>query len=637
MDPAHYFYLDFETRSLLDIRRVGTYRYAEDPSTEPLCASWALDDGPIGLWRAGEPVSWLALADRDDVLIVAHNAEFEREILAQKFDRRYPPSKFRCTAAQCAAMSLPRKLETAGEILGLEHLKKAAAGHRLINKLSKPRKATKDNPDAFWTRETAPDDFAEFDDYNIGDTEAERELHQLLPPLMEREQKLWELTVEMNEAGIRLDTDAVGWMEHAAFEESKRLTAEWIRLTGVKPNGKDAAKAVGLKSLAKLAVRQALRRRDLPPQVREALKVRQMLARTSLRKLPTMRAQLCDDGKLRGAMVFGGAERTNRWAGGGVQLHNLPRGLVDKQAEAFDALQRGVLHLIYEDVLRTLSDMLKGLLTGPWLIGDYGQIEARDLAWLAGDKKLLQDFASGTDIYCDMASVIYGTKITKTDYDPVLKVAKRQLGKMAILGCGYGMGAKKFQAQAEKDYDVLLDDATAQKAVGSYRKRFGSVVALWNTLERGMVQAITAKANRIQVGPVRMGVRDIRGRHFAYIELPSGRPVYYLNPRTDEVGRISYEGRNILTHQWERIESYGGRITENVDQADSRDLLAHSMLGLKAAGFRMAWTVHDENVAHDDGQKDALAEFERIMKQAPEWHEGIPLAVEAFQSWRYRK
>jgi DNA polymerase len=540
-------------------------------------------------------------------------------------------------------MSLPRKLETAGTVLQLEHLKKAEAGHRLINKLSKPRRASKANQDRFWTPDTAPEDFSEFEDYNIGDVEAERELHQLLPALSEREQKLWELTVEMNEAGIRLDVEAVGWMERAAAEESANLTVEWMRLTGVKPGSKGAAKAVGLESLAKLAVRQALRRRDLPPLVREALRVRQMLARTSLRKLPRMRAQLCVDGRLRGAMIYGGAERTLRWAGSGVQLHNFPRGLGSAQAEAYDALERGVLHLLYDDVLHTLSDMLKGLMTGPWLIGDLGQIEARNLAWLAGDKKLLQDFANGVDIYCDMASTIYGRPVTKADYDSVLKVPKRQLGKMAILGCGYGMGANTFREQAEKDYDVLLDEDTAKKAVYSYRKRFVRVPALWYLLERGMVRAVETRANRIAVGPVKMGVRDIGGRHFAYIELPSGRAVYYFNPRVDrgeegdEPPRISYDGRNRWTHKWGRIESYGGFLTENVDQADARDLLAHSMLELKRAGFRMAWTVHDENVAHDDGQKDALSEFERIMKEPPEWHAGIPLSVDAFQSWRYHK
>lgn len=640
--PGHfmrYFYLDFETRSTVDLRRVGTYRYAEDPTTEAICASYAIDDGPVVLWRAGEPATWLAEAARADTLIVAHNAEFEREILANVFKTRFPPSKFRCTAAQAANCGLPRKLETVGEVVGLEHLKKAEAGHRLVLKLSRPRRKSKDNSDTYWTPETAPEDFAEFEDYNIGDVEAERELHRLLPPLSDREQRLWELTVEMNEGGVRLDTDLLGWMEKAAAEETARLSAQWLELTGLAPGSPKAAAKLGLKSLAKLAVRQALRRRDLPPVVREALKVRQMLARTSLRKMPTMRAQLCRDGKLRGAMVYGGAERTLRWAGGGVQLHNFPRGLGAKQAEALEALARGVLPLVYEDVLRTLSDLLKALLTGPFLIGDFGQIEARDLAWLAGDKKLLADFANGVDIYCGMASKIYGHTVTKADKDPVLKIDKRQLGKMAILGCGYGMGAKKFTAQAEKDYDVLLDEETAQRAVDGYRAQFPLVAGpggLWNVLERGFRQAVLTKARRIQVGPVKMGALDVGGRPFTYIELPSGRRLMYLRPAV-EAGRISYEGRDLLSHKWTRIESYGGRLTENVDQADSRDIMADRMLALRAAGFRLGWTVHDEIVAHDDGQKDGLAEFEQMMKTAPEWHAGIPLAVEAFSTWRYRK
>ena len=633
-----YFYLDFETRSAVDIRRVGTYRYAEDESTEVICASYAIDDGPVVLWRAGEPPHWLRELERPDTVVVAHNAEFEREILAHKMGLRLPPFKFRCTAAQAANCGLPRKLEHVGTIMQIEHLKKAEAGHRLVLKLSRPRRASKDNPDQFWRPETAPDDFAEFEDYNIGDVEAERELHQLLPLMSDREQTIWELTVSMNEDGIRLDDEALGWIERVAAEESARLAAEWVRLTGVPPGSKKAASVLGLKSLAKLAVRQALRRADLPPVVREALKVRQMLARTSLRKMPAMRAQVCRDGRLRGAMIYGGAERTLRWAGGGVQLHNFPKGMGEAQAEAYEALQAGVFDLIYEDVLRALSDILKGLLTGPWLIGDFGQIEARNLAWLAGDKELLADFANGVDIYCGMASDIYGHTVVKGDKDPVLKVEKRQLGKMAILGCGYGMGAAKFKAQAEKDYDILLDDETAQRAVTGYRQRFPKVAGdrgLWNTLERGFRQAIGG-ARRIQVGPVRMGAVDVHGRPFAYIELPSGRKLYYLRPEVT-AGRITYEGRDLLTHQWKRIESYGGRITENVDQADARDIMADRMLALVRAGFRLAWTVHDEVVARDEGQKDALPEFERIMKTAPEWHEGIPLAVAAYSTWRYRK
>lgn len=646
-----YLYLDFETHSELDIRKVGAYRYAEDASTEALCASFALDDGSIGLWRQGEPPFWLDYLEDPRILIVAHNAEFEREILANKFGLRLPPSRFRCTAAQAAGCGLPRKLEAVGAVLQLEHLKLAEAGHRLVKKLSRPRRASKSNPERFWTPETAPEDFAEFEEYNIGDVETERELHKTLPPLPEREQRLWELTVTMNERGIRLDVEAVEWMERAAAEESARLTAEWIRLTGTKPRAKDAAKSVGLKSLAKLAVRQALRRRDLPPHVREALQVRQRLAKSSLAKLGKMRAQVCRDGRLRGALVFDGAERTGRWAGSGVQVHNLPRGLGNKQADAYAALEAGsaVFAMIYEDVLGTLSDMLKGLLTGPWLIGDYGQIEARDLAWLAGDRKLLEDFRAGIDIYCGMASVIYGKTIgnyEKThdanDYDPLLKVAKRQLGKMAILGCGYGMGAKKFTEQAEKDYNVLLDEDTAKRAVYGYRDTYPLIAGdkgLWNTLERGFRQTVRTGAKRIQVGPVKMGTGSFVGnRPYAYIELPSSRRIYYYKPRVDALtGRIFYEGRNRITHQWGEIESYGGLLTENVDQADSRDLMAYGMLGLEAAGFRLAWTVHDEIVAHDDGPKDALAEFERLMLAVPPWHDGIPLAVEAKASWRYRK
>lgn len=664
-----YLYLDFETRSRLDLKRVGAYRYAEDPSTQALCASWAIDQMPDVLgWRPGMVPLWLQWADRPDVLIVAHNAEFERVILKHLFHRDFPPSKFICTMALVASVGLPRSLDLSGQVLNLEHKKDKAKGTRSLHKLAQPRRPSKDNPAEFWERDTAAKDFDELEDYNAGDTAAHREIHQILPPLSTREQKVWELTITMNERGVRLDVEALEWVERAAAEEVGRLTEKWLALTGgVKPGSPKAAAALGLDSLAKLAVRQALRRHDLPPQVREALKVRQMLARTSLRKTVAMRAQVCADGKLRGLLVYAGAERTSRWSGAGVQVHNLPRGLKGPaQAEAFETLRSGVFALVYDDVLRTLSDMLKGLITGPWLIGDYGQVEARDLAWLSGQKDLIDDFRADKDVYCDMASVIYGRTITKADYDPVLKVDKRQLGKMAILGCGYGMGAATFVRQAEKDYDVLLDEDTARAAVGAYRKRFSKVTAFWNLLERGMVQTLRTRPACIQVGPVRMGMRDFHGRIFSYVQLPSGRPIYYYSPRIEQktipmhIDRgdapgtpggwgphpvaerlsppsIRYQGRDRITHQWQEIESYGGLLTENTVQADSRDIMADAMLRLEAAGFKLAFTVHDEIVAHDDGQKDALSEFERIMKTPPGWHKGFPLAVEAFTSWRYCK
>jgi DNA polymerase len=632
-------FLDFETRSRAELKRVGAYRYAEDPSTEALCASYALDDGPLRTWRpndSGASREWLRMAaDPHGPLVVAHNAEFEQLVLKHRFGLDLPASRFRCTAAQAARCGLPRSLDKAGVALGLQHQKDATGGHRLLGKLSKPRKGGD-----FWERGEASEDFDALEEYNAGDVLTMRDLRRVLPVLSDTEEALWDLTCRMNARGMAVDTEAVAKAKVWADADTARLAARWFELTGVPANSPKAAAALGMSSVAKVHVRHALKRRDLSPRLREALEVRKKLAKTSVRKLVAFQLQTCQDGRYRGGFVYAGAERTLRWSGRGVQPQNFPRGLGELTDIAFDALDLGLLDVLFGDILLTVSDMLKGFLVGvpSYLIGDYGQIEARGLAWLAGQQDLLLAFTAGEDIYCQMASAIYGHEVTKKDYDEQLHIAKRQLGKIAVLGCGYGLGGAKFQAQMDANFDVAISEEKAYEVVNTYRDRYPKIPAFWNRLQRFFEQAVAQRAASIGAPgwPFQAGVRTFGGKRFAFIMLPSGRPIYYFDPVSGEDG-VSYFGRNVYAGgRWEQLRAtYGGKLTENVVQAVSRDAMAEAMLRLDRAGFPIVGTVHDEIVV--EAPADGLREFNDLMSRRPEWAQELPLVVESFASRRYRK
>jgi DNA polymerase len=645
------FFLDFETRSRLNLKQVGAYRYAEDPSTEVLRASWAGQHGGPFRWRPmdrGGGQEWLHYVDDPAVTIVAHNAEFERLILAHKFGRKLAPSRFRCTAALCARYGLPRSLDLAGQALALEHLKDAAAGKRLINKLCKPRRSGE-----WWEEEDAPEDFEALEEYNEGDVLAMREIWEILPPLSDREQALWELTIRMNERGLPVDTEAMKLAQEVVLEEKARLSKEWERLVGCKVGSPLGAKYLGLPSLRKVEVRHALRRTDLTERQRYALEIRKMVARTSVQKLWRLERMVSTDGRYRGALIYSGAERTQRWSGSGVQAHNLPRGLGRDTDAAFRALTLHALAQTYDDSLRTVSEMLKGFFVGPFVIGDLAQIEARVTAWYAGQTDLVDAFRAGAEIYCDMASDIYGVPVGKEDYDEELHIAKRQLGKIVILGAGYGLGGPTLVKQLDENFDVALHEdpvlarVRADDIIAIYRAKYRAIPKFWGNLEKFFRAAIRGNASRIRFpgGKLHAGVRTFHGRRFAYLELPNGRPIYYYQPVADEAcgswpdGRpktqATYFGRNIYKGgKWERVSTYGGKLTENAVQAFSRDFLAAAVLEVDRAGGNPLLTVHDEIVAQPPLTPEDLF---RIMTQVPEWAEGLPLSAETYGATRYRK
>lgn len=641
------FFLDFETRSELDLRKVGAHRYAEHESTEVISVAFCGDNSQVEVSKLTPAIlSTLRDCAGSGELIVAHNAEFECLILYHVLDIHLDPRRFRCTAAMAARAGLPRGLDAVGTALELTN-RKLESGSRLILKLSKPRRPSQKNPGKFWERDTAAEDYAELEEYNAGDVLATRELYNSLPPLSPTEQRLWELTVTMNDRGLRVDEQALERLIQVAAVESARLAARWEKLVGVPGGSPKAAKALGLESIDKAHVRRALKRPDLSPRVREALTIRQRLARSSVRKLVRLKDMLSADGRYRGGLVYAGAERTARWSGRGVQLHNLPQGVGDETDLAFEVLEHGQLHTMYDDVLKACSGMIKGLFVGPYLVGDYAQIEARVLAWLSGQQDLVRDFAEGTDVYCGMASRIYRHSVSKKDVDEKLGIPKRQLGKVVILACGYGLGFRKLQSQLEEKFDILVDEEMSQTLVNAYRDTYPKIVSFWKHVEDWWRSAVRQnKPCHGRMSPnLHVGLMDHGNRRFAFIELPSSRNIYYYSPRADRAGawqdgtpktEAAYYGRNIYKGgAWELIGTYGGKLVENIVQAVARDVMAAAMLRLEAAGFKMVLTVHDEIVA--EGTADRLEEFKQIMSEVPSWAYGLPIAVDVKAVRRYQK
>jgi DNA polymerase len=633
----HKLYIDLETRSRTSPRKVGAYRYAEDPSTAVHCVAWAVGNGVVHLWRAGDDLvgtieserasDWLDLVRDPDLVKVAHNVEFEKNILLHKFGIATDIGEWDDTAARSARMSLPRSLEDVGAVLGLDE-QKDVEGHRVMMKLARTRRVSKDLRDEFWSSATKPEDFEVLYEYCKQDVEVMRVIDRLLPPLSPEEREIWMMTIRMNERGVKVDLPSVPLALAAAKNSTDVLVAEFKALVGVSPTSPKAPKALGLDSLDKASVREGLK--TATGTLKRALELRKLVARSSVKKLHAFEKRTMKDGRIHGTLMYAGAERTLRWAGSGVQPQNFPRGMGKLTEEAFEALHGGLFTESYDDVLKAIADMLRGFFVGPFLVGDFAQIEARVLAWLAGQEDLIETFRTGGDPYCDMASSIYRRPITKKDKD------ERFIGKTVVLGAGYGLGGKKFQAQLDTVYDVQVDLDFAETSIRAFRGKFSKIPALWRTLEKGFAYAVGKKSSRIKVGPVLMGTLEVNGVPFAFIELPNGRRMYYAQPKLDENARVHYLGRNLYAGgRWESVSTYGGKLAENIVQATSRDLLAQAMLRLEEEGFRLLLTIHDEVVA--EGGPERMKEFESILTHCPPWAKGLPLGVEAFPCKRYHK
>lgn len=708
-------YLDFETRSQADLTRCGAWAYASHPSTQVLCAAWAVHDGPIRVWHCAHSSSFIDESPRPDELIhaikaghniEAHYAGFERAIIINTWPRKYlwaiglakaleDPSRWRCSAAKGAAFALPRSLDGVAEALRLDE-RKDPGGKQLIHLLCKPDYV--EDADAL----------ARLWAYCAQDIETERAVSKVLRDLHPDEQHLWEADCRMNERGITLDADFARAALYLVDNEKCALNTELYHLTGgAVEKGTQRERFVSwadghgveLPNTRKETITELLSNGDLPSDVARGLSILRTVNMTSVAKFKAA-LEGESNGRLRNTQVFHGAN-TGRWSGKGIQPHNLPRGVSPAGcAIVANDVDLSLLdfQLLHGSPTETLSAAIRGLLIASegmhLFVADYSAIEARVLCWLAGQEDALDLFRRGEDVYVDMAASVYGCSTSEVDSN------KRFVGKQAVLGLGYGMGAVKFSDNV-RDLGLRFGFGAAElpleffkSVVDVYRrKKYTAVVALWGALEEAATEVVRRKVTdrlnavnvTINVGPVGF---FMRGR-FLHIELPSGRLLAYAEPALvkrcvwtfpavnklgEEVtlmvrtrqnsgcpvaaaksravernwvlrGEPSARNGVALTYMtargqgaWIREETYGGKLAENVTQAVARDVLAGALLRADAdrVFHRVLLTVHDELVCEAD-PNESLDAFRDLVAQQPKWAPDLPVSAEAWQGPRYGK
>ena len=653
--------VDIETYSSVDLAKVGVYAYVEAPDFEVLIIGYKFDDEEdvhvIDLATddsydkvdsyEGHRRFWLALTD-PNVVKTAYNANFERTCLAAWTGAEMPPEQWRCTMVKALTLGLPRGLADVGIAMGLPADKlKDPQGKALIQYFSKPCKPTKANGGR--TRNLPFHDPAKWDlylSYNRQDVVTEQEILRRLSlyETTKEEQDLWSLDQRMNDDGVRVDIPMVEKIVEYDARRREELAQEARGLTGLKnPNslaqlkGWLADRGVPVEQLRKDDIARMLGE-DLPGDVRRVLEIRQALGKTSVAKYSAMLAAACRDGRLRGILQFYGANRSGRWAGKLVQTHNLARNSLpdldvarDLVCEGdFDSLQTlfGETSFVFSELVRTAFIPSEGC---RFVVSDFSAIEARVISWVAGEEWRLQAFRDGKDIYCETASQMYRVPVVKHGINGDL----RQKGKVAELACGYqgGVGAMK-----QMDRGGSIPEEELQSVVDQWRQANPRIVKLWRTAEAAAKTAIEEHR------PVRIrnGITFSYVNGNLFIRLPSGRKLCYWETRLvpDDRGRqsIVYKGVNQTTKQWADVETYGGKIVENIVQAIARDCLAVAMTRVAQAGYRIVMHVHDEMIVdvpvEDTG---ALAFINAQMAEPIDWAPGLPLKGDGYICDFYQK
>ncbi len=654
-------HLDFETYSACDIRKAGAYRYARHASTEVLIACYwlpgmdrDLDLPNVWLPRTQPvPEDLRAEVTNPDSLFYAHNAQFERSVWSWALRRMHarlediPVERWRCTAAMAAANGLPRNLEGALNALGGK-VKKNEDGKKLIKVFCVPRKPTKKDPRTRILPEEAPAEFKRFIRYCRDDVLGELELHNALPQLNAREQAFFSLDMHMNERGLPIDLPLVEKASQILRVLEKDIADEVTQLTGgiratQRQKMLDLLSDWGfdLENLQAQTVRDMLdERKDLPEDVKRLLLLRVEAGKASTKKLAAMLA--CTDPTdhvVQGGFLFHGAH-TGRYAGRLIQPQNFIRGSLKphQQDLVFELLELGdpdLFRMLYDWPIDIISQCMRGFIKAPagqrFVVVDYTAIEARILAWVANESRVLKAYFQGADVYKVMASLLFGVPVAEVTGE------QRRIGKNLVLGCGYGLGGVKFV-----DYcaaaGVTITEEFAKKAVKLYRDQHPAIVALWKQVEDACAQAIRNPGEVFEAGKCRMFMRE----HWLCIRLPSGREIRYARARATPVERwgkpafqISYQtdlhGRLI------RETTYGGKLVENIVQALARDVMREGMFNAEEAGYPVHGTVHDELLTIRPHGEGSVKELEALVCTPTKWMKGIPLNAEGFETERYRK
>ena len=661
-------HIDFETYSSCDLKAEGLDRYAKDPSTGAHCLAYAFGDETLQVianFKDGSVIDGLEIHLAEGGLIFAHNVAFELAIWNNVMVPRYgwpelKPEQCRCTLAMAYAMGLPGRLEHAAAALGIAE-RKDMVGARIMMKWCKPKK-----DGSFWKLEDSPEEFEKLCRYCAQDVEVERAMVKRMMALSPSEQELWTLDYQINQRGVRVDLPNIDLALGLVYQEQARLNKEMLRVTGgvVGSCGEVQllvkwirSQGVEIKGVAKADVLDALDG-ELPPQVRQALQLRKEAAKSSTAKLQAMKNRAGADGRVRGIHQFHGAN-TGRWAGRGIQVQNLPRPRAGNSPETVQDMismfkNRDSLDMFHGPVLDALADCVRAMIVpapgNEFICVDFSAIEARVLAWLAGEEHVLDAFRKKADIYKVAASRIYHTPVTEVTKD------QRQIGKVAVLALGYGGGIGAFQSMA-RNYNVKVADAEADDIKKAWRSTHPRIVQYWYALESAAIRSLeTGQVER--AGPEGRAVSFRKSGSFLWCRLPSGRVLCYPYPELREVTTPWDEKKDALTYmtmvegpgaktlpdenaegKWKRISTYGGSLAENLTQAVARDLLAEAMKRLEALGFQIVMHVHDEVVVeiHAKAPAETLGRVESVMVVSPTWASGLPIAAEGFRAGRYQK
>lgn len=640
--------IDIESYSSVDLAKSGVYRYIESSDFEILLFGYSIDGGDIEVidLASGETLPEEIQSALTDSSITkwAFNAQFERICLSKWLGfpsgQYLSPKSWRCTMVWSAYMGLPLSLEGSGAVLGLEK-QKLSEGKDLIRYFCKPCNPTATNSGRSRNLPIhSPDKWSEFKSYNLRDVEAEIAIQEKLTkfPVPEEVWNDYHLDQEINDRGVSLDMPFVNEAIKMDTRSRSELLQKMKKLTDLdNPNSvaqmKNWLSDQGLEtdSLGKKVVSELIQ--TAPPDLKEVLELRQSLAKSSVKKYSAMENAVCADGRARGMFQFYGANRTGRWAGRIIQLQNLPQNHLPDLEQARALVRCGdfeALEMLYDSIPEVLSELIRTSFVPTagrkFIVADFSAIEARVIAWLAGEKWRQQVFESGGDIYCASASQMFSVPVAKHGVNGHL----RQKGKIAELALGYGgsVGALKAMGALE----MGLNEDELQPLVTAWRTTNPNIVRLWWAVDKAAMKTVRERT-----------VTETHGIRFSYqsgmlfITLPSGRRLSYVKPRigTNMFGSdcITYEGVG-GTKKWERIDSYGPKFVENIVQATSRDLLCYSMQALK--DYNIVIHVHDEIVI-EAGMETSVESICNQMSHTPPWAKGLLMRADGYETNFYKK
>ena len=639
--------IDLETFSDVDLVNCGVYRYVEG-DFHILLFAYAFDDEDVQCvdLASGEqlPQEVVDAIFDDSIIKSAWNAQFERTCLSKYFDTQLSPDSWQCTMVWAASLSLPLKLKLAAQVLKTGE-QKDDAGERLIRYFSIPCKPTKSNGGR--TRNLpkhAPDDWKLFKSYCVQDVRTERDIRKWLErfPLPTQEWDYYHMDQRINDRGVLIDKELVQQAIICDMMLSEEMTKRAYELTGLEnPNSVSQLKgwleergipvdSLGKKDVASLI--SDLDKHSIDSDALDMMKLRLQMAKSSVKKYQAAERCICNDGRAHGLFQFSGAQRTQRWSGRLLQLQNLPQNHISTLDEARELVKMGCFDMIetlYGNTPDILSQLIRTMLIPKegceFIVADFSAIEARVLAWLAGEQWRLDAFQCGEDIYCASASQMFGVPVVKHGINGEL----RQKGKVAELACGYGGSTGALISMGA--LDMGLKESELPDIISSWREANPNIVKFWYAVEKAAIETVKDHVDRT-VGKI--------GFQFSantlWIVLPSGRRLAYIKPNRFGRMALTFEGLG-ANNKWTRGETYSGKLTENITQATARDLLAKAMHRMDLAGMDIVGHVHDEVILEVPKAKYTVEEICELMRKNPNWAEGLPLDADGYKGAYYFK